>query len=83
MAGNKITSYFTKTSTNSGSGGGSSSRTSRNLLSASSRSHDITRYLTDATTSSSSGNSGNQEISDLDSSVVERFEARVGFMPSP
>lgn len=29
--------------------------------------------------SSSSGSSGNQEISDLDSSVVERFEARVGF----
>ena len=27
----------------------------------------------------SSGNSGNQEISDLDSSVVERFAARVGF----
>lgn len=49
-----------------------SSSTSRNLISASNRSQSITRYLAGATTS-------NKEISDLDSSVVKRFEMRVGF----
>ena len=49
-----------------------SSSTSCNLISASNRSQSITRYLTSATTS-------NQEISDLDSLVVKRFEMRVGF----